>query len=196
MPRQVRELFACEAMFGYPASLLRRWRVPKGEFEMSDQNEEQLSPEEQQLSPSIQAQLRQGRKAARDLEAATLLNAKREKMDVVVAAGVPNHPAREVVFENYDGPMDAENIKAYAEKYGIVAVQAENQGPSAEEIAAQRQILNAGGGAPAASGDVDLAIAMRNAKSKQELMGIIGEVVGQPGFKNRDGLVGVWPEPI
>lgn len=164
---------------------------------MPDENEESLSPEEQQLSPSIQAQLRQGRKAARDLEAATLLAAKREKMDAVVAAGVPNHPARDVVFENYDGPMDAENIKAYAEKFGIVAVpEPVSNAPTEQEIAAQRQILNAGGGAPAQSGDVDAAIAMRNSKSKSELLGIIGQLVDQPGFKNRDGLIGTWPEPI
>jgi hypothetical protein len=164
---------------------------------MQDEDQDQLSTEEQQLTPSIQAQLRQGRKAARDLEARNVRDAQREKMDAVVAAGVPNHPARDVVFKDYDGPMDADSIKAFAEKFGIVAApEPVTAAPTAEEIAAQRAILNAGGGAPAASGDVDLAVALRNAKSQREVMAIVEQVAGNPGFHNRDGLIGVMPEPI
>jgi hypothetical protein len=112
-------------------------------------------------------------------------------------AGVPNHPARDVVFKDYDGPMDAENIKAYAEKFGIVAVpEPVSNAPTEQEINAQRQILNAGGGAPAQSGDIDLAVALRNAKSQREVMAIVEQVAGQAGFHNRDGLIGVMPEPI
>jgi hypothetical protein len=164
---------------------------------MQDEEQDQLSPEEEQLSPSIQAQLRQGRKAARDLAAANSAKAQMELQVAIERAGVPNHPARDVVFKDYDGPMDAENIKAYAEKFGIVAVpEPVSNAPTEQEINAQRQILNAGGGAPAQSGDIDLAVALRNAKSQREVMAIVEQVAGQAGFHNRDGLIGVMPEPI
>ena len=163
---------------------------------MSMQNDDdQLSPDEQQLPNEVQAQLRIGRKAARDLEATKAQVAQMELHTAITKAGVPDHPARDVVFQNYDGPLEAEPIRAYAEKFGIVASSpSEGSGPTAEELSAQRQILNAGGGAPAASGDVDLAVALRNCKSEAEVQAILKQVVGTPGFKNRDGRIGVFPE--
>lgn len=164
---------------------------------MSMQNNDdiELEPEHQNLSPDVQALLRQGRKAQRDLEAATAAKLQMEKNMAIVGAGVPDHPARDVIFEKYDGPLEASAIKAYAEKMGITGVQTPvSSGPSDQEMSAQRQILNAGGGAPAANGDVDLAIAIRNAKSQSEVMAIVSQMAGNPGFRNHDGLVGVLPE--
>jgi hypothetical protein len=162
---------------------------------MSMQNDDnELEPEHQNLSPDVQALLRQGRKAQRDLEAATTATKQLEKSVAIERAGVPNHPARDVVFEKYDGPLESDAIKAYAEKFGIIAVQPVSSGPTDQEISAQRQILQAGGGAPAANGDVDLAVALRNAKSPGEIMAIVQQMSGDPGFRNHDGLIGVMPE--
>ena len=163
---------------------------------MSMQNDDdQLSPEEQQLPNEVQARLRIGRKAERDLEASTAKMAQMEMTVAVNHAGIPDHPAREIVFQNYDGPLTDEAIKAHAEKFGIIASPVVSPaGPTAEELSAQRQILNAGGGPPAANGDIDLAVALRNAKSQEEVMAIVAQVAGTPGFKNRSGMIGVLPE--
>lgn len=156
--------------------------------------DDQLEPEHQQLPPEVQALLRQGRKAQKEAEALKSQMAIERKFQAVKEAGVPDHPAREIVFRDYDGPLEAEAIKAHAEKFGIVsAVPSQPQGPTAEEIAAQNRILSAGGGVPAASGDVDLAVALRNAKSQAEVLAIVGQVAGTPGFRNRDGYIGELP---
>jgi hypothetical protein len=156
---------------------------------------EVLSPEELQLPNDVQAQLRIGRKAAKELEAERAKFAALEKQSAIDKAGVPEHPAREVVFKDYDGPLEAESIRDYATKMGIV------QAPITGEISQQErssmsQILNAGGGAPPNSGDVDLAVALRNAKSSKEVMEIVRQVAGTPGFRSRDGLIGELPPPI
>ena len=162
---------------------------------MSIQDDDsQLEAEHQNLPPEVQALLRQGRKAQRDLEASTARQAQMERQVAIERAGIPDHPARELVFQSYDGPLDAESLKAHAEKFGIVATQSQSSGPSDQEMQAQRQILNAGGGAPAGSNDIDAAVAMRNAKSPEEVLDIVRSVAGQPGFRNREGLIGVLPE--
>ena len=157
---------------------------------------DELTTEEEQLSPDIQALLRKGRKAERDAAEANAKLAARELQDDLSAAGVANHPARELVFRDYDGPRDAESLKAHAEKFGIVVPaspgSAVNDTTEAEQ-ATQRRILDAGGGSPAANGDIDLAVAFRNAKSQAEVRDIIAQVSGNPGFRSGDGLIGVLP---
>lgn len=156
---------------------------------------EVLTPEELQLSNEDQARLRIARKTERENEALKLQIKDMEKQSAIERAGVPEHPAREVVFKDYDGPLDGDSIREHAAKMGIVAQESATQ-VTPQEQSAMRQVLNAGGGAPPSSGDIDAAVAMRNAKSPSELRAIIGELVGTPGFKNRDGLIGEWPEPI
>lgn len=157
---------------------------------------ELLTTEELQLSNEDQARLRIARKTERENEALKLQIKDMERKSAIERAGVPEHPARDVVFANYDGPLEGDSIREYALKMGIVAQESLSTGASPQEIDSQRQILNAGGGAPAPTGDIDLAVALRNAKSQGEVLGIIGEVAGQPGFKNRDGLIGILPGPI
>jgi hypothetical protein len=156
---------------------------------------EVLTTEEQELPNDIQAQLRIGRKAAKETEALQLQIKQMERQSAIERAGVPEHPAREVVFANYDGPLESESIRDYAKKMGIVQAPVTGE-ISVEEQAAQRAILSAGGGSPPSSGDVDLAVALRNAKSQAEVMAIVREVAGNPGFKSRDGLIGELPPPI
>ena len=157
--------------------------------------DEVLEPSEQQLSPDVQAKLRIARKAEREAEKAKAELAEFKKQTAIEQAGVPDHPARELVFKEYDGPLEAEAIRAHAEKMGLTSIPAnQSQGLSPEELDAQRRILGASGGAPVGSGDIDAAIAMRNAKSPDEVMVIVGDVAGQSGFRTRDGLIGVLPE--
>ena len=77
---------------------------------------EVLSPEELQLPNDVQAQLRIGRKAAKELEAERAKFAALEKQSAIDKAGVPEHPAREVVFKDYDGPLEA----AFAGTHNLV----------------------------------------------------------------------------
>ena len=165
---------------------------------MPDNEQDELEPEHQSLPPDVQALLRQGRKAQRDAANAQAELAHVQRMKAVTEAGFPSSPMTELVFKDYEGPLDAEAIRARANEVGLtIPVPSEpSSGVSAEEEAAQRAILNATGGAPAASGDVDLAVAFRNAKSQSEVMAIVTEVAGTPGFRSRDGLIGVLPEPI
>lgn len=161
---------------------------------MSMQDDDtQLEAEHQNLSPEVQALLRQGRKAQRDLEAANAAKAQMERQVAIERAGIPDHPARELVFQSYDGPLDAEALKAHAEKFGITSTP-QSSGVTPQEVETQRQIISASGGAPASSNDIDAAVAMRNAKSPEEVLDIVRSVAGQPGFRNREGLIGVLPE--
>ena len=156
---------------------------------------EVLTAEEQKLPNEVQAQLRIARKQDKELAEARAQIANLEKQSAIERAGVPDHPAREVVFKDYDGPLEAESIRDYATKMGIV--QAPITGEiSQEERNSMSQILAAGGGTPPSSGDVDLAVALRNAKSQREVMDIVREVAGTPGFRSRDGLIGELPPPI
>ena len=92
---------------------------------MTDSDIETLSPEEQKLPNEVQANLRVTRKAAKEAEAraeaAEVRIAQMERNASIQAAGVPDHPARDVVFADYDGPLDADSIREYATKMGIVA---------------------------------------------------------------------------
>jgi ParB-like chromosome segregation protein Spo0J len=161
---------------------------------MPVQDEEVLEGDLAKLSPDVQALLRQGRKAQRDLETATAARAQMELQVAIDRAGIPDHPAREIVFKDYEGEMNAEAIKAHAEKFGIVAPVKE-EGVSTQELDAQRQILNAGGnGTPIGGSDIDLAVAFRNCKSQAEVMAIVAQVARTPGFHNFDGLIGDLPE--
>ena len=161
----------------------------------TDDNE--LTAEEQRLPDNVQAELRIARKAAREAAAKDVKIAQLEKSTAVLAAGIPDHPAREAVFERYDGPLEAAPIREYAERMGLMTPVAGAGGLTADEIAAGQRIVGAGQGAPPpGSADVDLAVAMKNAKTDKELLGIIGEVSGQPGFKSRDGLIGELPTGI
>ncbi len=153
---------------------------------------EVLTPEEQKLPNEVQAQLRIARKTERENSELKAQMARMEKQAAIDKAGVPEHPAREVVFATYDGPLESDAIREYAAKMGIVA-QAPS-GVSDQERAAMGQILNAGNGNPPNSSDIDAAIAMRNAKSPQEVWAVIDQVAGTPGFRNSDGLIGVRPE--
>lgn len=153
------------------------------------QDDETLEPEHQNLPPEVQALLRQGREAKKALESEKAARIAAERQAAVAAAGIPEHPARELIFKDYDGPLEAEALKAHAEKFGIVST----SGASAEELSTLRTIQSAGSGAPAPSGDVDLAVAFRNAKSQDEVMAIVRQVSGTDGFRSHDGLIGEIP---
>jgi non-canonical (house-cleaning) NTP pyrophosphatase len=157
------------------------------------ESEEVLTPAELALPADVQARLRIGRKAERDAAEASAKLAASELRNDVLEAGVPNHPAREAVFEKYTGERTPEAIRAYAESMGIMTpVVAAPSGPTAEEIAGQRRIIDASVGAPpAAGGDVDLAVALKNCQSEAEVQAILEQVSGKEGFTNQEGLIGL-----
>src|ERR1035437_6736385 len=105
------------------------------------QDEDVLEPELQDLSPAVQAMLRQGRKAQRDMEASTAAIAQLQLQAAIKDAGVPEHPAREIVFKDYDGPLDGYAERAFETKFGIVPPEKPPADePNAQEREAQRQI--------------------------------------------------------
>jgi hypothetical protein len=152
------------------------------------EQDDELEPGHEQLPADVQALLRQGRKAKEEAE-------KLQRELALERAGIPESPARALFLKAYDGPPETEAIKAEAEKYGLfnTAKPAVDDGPTAAEIEAQRNVLNAATGIPA-SGDIDAAVAFRNAKSPEELRALIAEAAGQPWFKSHDGLIGVLPD--
>lgn len=163
---------------------------------MSEQmQDDESTPEFQALTPSEQAAHRQRRKAEAENVDLKAQLAQIERERAFEQAGITNGPQRELLMRAYDGPLEADAIKAEAERYWPTSPQPTTDGgPTAEEVAAQRQILGATGGAPAASGDIDLGVALRNAKNEQEVLAIVAQVQGTPGFKNVNGLIGVLPE--
>ena len=122
----------------------------------------------------------------------------------VERAGLPDFPGKQFFLSNYTGEATPEAVKEAAKAAGFISGDGAPVGGNTsqpqvtqEELDRQRQIVGASAGSHApSSGDIDLAVALRNAKSKTEVLEIIGQVVDTPGFKSRDGLIGTWPEPI
>ena len=120
----------------------------------------------------------------------------------VERAGLPDFPGKQFFLSNYTGDATPEAVKAAAAEAGFIGGDGSPVGgaPAApqvpqEELDRQRQIVGASAGAQTpSSGDIDLAVALRNCKSQGEVMAIVAQMAGNPGFKNREGLIGVLPE--
>lgn len=157
---------------------------------------DELSPEHRSLPNDVQAELRIKRKLEREALERDTREHDLQVENAILRAGVPEHPAREAVFAAYDGSLEAEPIRAYAEKMGIMATVTHST-PTAEELAAGARIAGAGTGAPPpGSNDVDLAAALKATRAMPDELGykkvleIIGEMSGKQGFTNRDGMIG------
>lgn len=120
----------------------------------------------------------------------------------VERAGLPDFPGKQFFLSAYDGEPTAEAVKAAAVAAGFVSADGTPVGgaPAApqvtqEELDRQRQIVGASSGAQApSSGDIDLAVALRNCKNASEVRAIINEMAGNPGFRTSSGLIGVLPD--
>lgn len=136
-----------------------------------DLNDPALQAELDQLKPGIRGALNKfGEHVVRANEAESRA-ASLERELAVERAGIPATPMRELFLKAYDGPSDAESIRAKAEEYGLLS--APVVGVSASELAAHSQLVSAsvGGQAPVAS--EDLAVALRNAKNPADVLRIV-----------------------
>lgn len=137
------------------------------------------------------------RAATAEGEAATL---RREL--AVERAGLPDFPGKQFFLNAYDGEATPEAVKEAAKAAGFISGDGApvggapaQQQVSQEELDRQRQIVGASAGSQTpSSGDIDLAVALRNCKTQAEVMAIVTQVAGTPGFKSRSGLVGVLPD--
>lgn len=162
----------------------------------------------ERLDPGVRAAFRANAKAAKDIsrerDEALAKVAMYERQEAFRSAGVPLDAGTPgaLLVKAYDGPNDAEAIKAEAAKYGILpaagaapppVAQAQDDQQLQAEIAAQARISQAGAGAPPAGGAIDLAEAMKRAGNSAELKSILGYDMGPDGEILRSGPeLGQW----
>jgi hypothetical protein len=142
-----------------------------------------------------------GAEAARATTAETEAATLRREL-AVERAGLPDFPGKQFFLSAYSGEPTPEAVKQAAAEAGFINADGSpiggapaQQQVSQEELDRQRQIVGASSGAQTpSSGDIDLAVALRNCKSQGEVMAIVAQMAGNPGFKSREGLIGVLPE--
>jgi hypothetical protein len=138
-------------------------------------NLELTEPELQELDklkPGIRTALNGfGEQVVRANQAETqVANLQREL--AVERAGIPDTPMRELFLKAYEGPAEAEAIKAEAEKYGLFNAPTSN-GVPVQELEANRRMVQASAGASVPAAQEDLEVALRNAKSPADVLRIV-----------------------
>ena len=155
-----------------------------------DDDELGLSPGwDEHLDPNIRKDIRQARVVARenaDLKA-QLATFERERL--LARAGIPSDRRGEVFAREYDGPVDdPEKIKAaYVELFGPLAAPGEGEGNEPDPAAGDRRIAEAAaaGTSQGTPGSIDLADAIKLAKTPEEVKELIRQAASmttwQPG---------------
>lgn len=145
---------------------------------MTDQSNLDINDEQQtqHLDPNIRGALK---KLGTETNRANEAEQKAAALELQIAvrdAGIPETPVRELFLKSYDGPANAEAIKAEAEKYGLFAQQApQDNGVSQAELNAQRQVVGASVGGQTPAAGPSLEEALRSAKSPAEVMAIVAQ---------------------
>lgn len=129
------------------------------------------------LDPHIRDELRKSRTLARDNTALTEQLAAAQRSEAFAKAGIPESPLNAVLAQSYTGENDPAAIKAYFEGLGVsaeapAAPVPDPNAPTEAELAAQRAVSQLGGQG-ATDGSIPLEVAMKNAKSVDELMAIV-----------------------
>jgi hypothetical protein len=140
-----------------------------------------LSPGwDENLDPNIRRELRSARQTAKHNEELSAELATYKRKDVLSRAGIPQDNRGDAFAKLYEGPVDdAEKVKAaYEELFGKVEAPAAGGTeplPGEDSAATARRIAeaNANGTNAGASGPVDLADAIRAAKTPEEVKNII-----------------------
>jgi hypothetical protein len=163
--------------------------------------DDELDEGTEHLDPAIRAELKRSRQLAKDLEAANARAAEAERESAFARAGVSDSPLTSALAKTYDGENDPESIRAYFTSLGVdltstsagVATQhpPAPQGPSDEELAAQRRVSQLGsGGEP--GGDIRFEDALQSANSESAVMELIRSA--PEGAKDQNGYRIAIPE--
>jgi hypothetical protein len=141
-----------------------------------------------QLDPNIRRELRQARTTQRQL-ADLLEKQERQERDLTFfRAGIPADEKGSYFAAGYTGELDPVAIKAEYEKiFGSGGEQAPgDDGKTAEELAAQQRIANAGGEVVGVPGTISLEDAIKNAKTTDEVMTILRNAPPEAGLRVTD----------
>jgi hypothetical protein len=149
--------------------------------ELDYTDEETSSPDA--LDPNIRRQLKEAKKARRELdEARAELEAQKREL-LFSRAGIPETGLGSLLRKAYDGPADADAIRKAAEEYGIVGVSAapaevDNSHAELEALRrAQGATIGTSGAHPNPGQEFYSQLA--EAKSPEEVMAIVSGQTGQ-----------------
>lgn len=124
------------------------------------------------LDPNIRAELRKSRELGRDADAANARATAAERDAAFARAGVSDSPLVQQLAKGYEGENDPAAIRAYFEGLGVDPAGAGQQGPSEDELAANRQVAQVGSSGEA-GGDNRFEDAINSTKNPEELMALI-----------------------
>ena len=148
-----------------------------------------LSPGwDEQLDPNIRRELREGRQVRLELTQAKEALATRDRADAFRRAGVPDDERGQFFAEAYKGDTTPEAVKAAFDKL-FTPVEAPAEGTPGSTVpvptTADQRIADAAaaGTSTGTPGTVDLADAIKSAKTTEEVMEIIRNAPPEAGIR-------------
>jgi len=154
-----------------------------------------LDPEDlKQLDPNIRKEIRRARSVDRQLQEVLVLQEQQTRELAFYRAGIPADKRGTYFSQAYNGDLTPEAIKAeYDEVFGTPAAldpndpnHPDNAGKTAEELAAQKRIADAGGEVQGVTGAISLEDAIKNAKTNAEVMEILRSAPPEAGIRVTD----------
>ena len=134
------------------------------------------------LDPNIRKQLKEAKRARRELEEARAeLEAQKREL-LFSRAGIPETGLGSLLRKAYDGPADAESIRRSAEEYGVLSPNPSDfVDPSGAELAALRRAQGATIGTSGSFPDPgqEFLSQLAEASSPDEVMKIVSGQSGQ-----------------
>jgi hypothetical protein len=152
-----------------------------------------LDPEEiKQLDPNIRRELRAARTTTKRYEESLDRQDRMERELAFFRAGIPGDDKGMYFAAGYSGDLSPTAIKA---EYDRVFGQPldpndpnhpDNAGKTADELAAQKRIADAGGDTSGQTGILTLEDALKNAKDNKEVMEILRNAPPEAGIRVTD----------
>jgi len=152
--------------------------------EMTSDQTQGIDPEDGALDPHIREALRGVNDLRREKAEADERAARLERELAFTKAGIPDTPLTAALAKTYEGPNDAEAVKAYFTELGVESTTATSApaAPASDvELDAQRRIAQVGS---AATGDapVEYMDALRSASSRDEILAVIANAPAEAGI--------------
>ncbi len=152
---------------------------------VDDLSDEQLEA----LPEGLRGEVRKNQEYRKENEALSSRAAAAEREAAFARAGVPDTPLVAQLAKTYEGENDPAAVRAYFEGLGVdLSGSGTGQdGPSDEELAAQRQVAQVGGEG-GVGGEVRFEDAMRSTKNPEELMALIASAPEGATTRAIDGV--------
>jgi len=142
------------------------------------------------LDPNIRRELRDARTVKKQLADQAERLDRQERDLTFFRAGIPADEKGQFFADGYRGELDPVAIKTkYDEIFGGKSDEqgAGADGKTAEELAAQKRIADAGGEVVGVPGTISLEDAIKNAKTNEEVMEIIRNAPPEAGLRVAEG---------